>query len=85
MFVVVFPFVLCVFSESGNKKLPEVGKYLQSEIASHFARKKMDVSIKYHDPSYMIRSVPADASDAVYCMTLAQNAVHGAMYGSVVN
>jgi len=67
--------------ESGNKKLPEVGKFLQSEIAAHFARRKLDVSIKYHDPSYMIRSVPADASDAVYCMTLAQNAVHGAMAG----
>jgi 6-phosphofructokinase 1 len=68
--------------ESGNKKLPEVGKFLQSAIQDHFARKKQDVSIKYHDPSYMIRSVPADASDSVYCMTLAQNAVHGAMCGS---
>jgi 6-phosphofructokinase 1 len=38
--------------ESGNKKLPEIGKFLQSEIAKHFASKKMDVSIKYHDPSY---------------------------------
>ena len=49
--------------ESGNKKLPEIGKHLQSAIQAHFRAKKIDVSIKYHDPSYMIRSVPADASD----------------------
>jgi len=67
--------------ESGNKKLPEIGKFLQAEIAKHFASKKLDVSIKYHDPSYMIRSISADAGDSVYCMTLAQNCVHGAMSG----
>jgi len=67
--------------ESGNAKLPEIGKYLQSTIAKHFKSIKKDVSIKYHDPSYMIRSVPADAGDSVYCMTLAQNAVHGSMAG----
>ncbi len=37
--------------------------------------------IKYHDPSYMIRSVPAVASDSVMCIILAQNAVHAAMSG----
>ena len=67
--------------ESGNAKLPEIGKYLQQHIQQHFKSLKKDVSIKYHDPSYMIRSVPADAGDSVYCMTLAQNAVHGCMAG----
>ena len=37
--------------------------------------------MKLIDPSYMIRSVPANAADAIYCMMLAQNAVHGAMAG----
>ena len=41
----------------------------------------MSVSLKYNDPSYMIRSVPANASDSIYCMILAQSAVHGAMAG----
>lgn len=31
--------------------------------------------------SYMIRSVPANSSDAIFCTLLAQNAVHGAMAG----
>ena len=40
-----------------------------------------DFSLKYIDPTYMIRAVPANASDAVYCTVLAQSAVHGAMAG----
>ena len=67
--------------ESGNARLPEIGRFLQQQIQLHFRRQHKDVSIKYHDPSYMIRSVPADAGDSVYCMTLAQNAVHGCMAG----
>ena len=41
----------------------------------------MTSNVKYIDPSYMIRSVPANASDSMFCMILAQNAVHGAMAG----
>lgn len=41
----------------------------------------MESTVKYIDPSYMIRSVPANASDSLYCMLLAHNAVHGAMAG----
>ena len=67
--------------ESGNARLPEIGKFLQQQIQQHFRRQHKDVSIKYHDPSYMIRSVPADAGDSVYCQSLAQNAVHGCMAG----
>ena len=52
--------------ESGNARLPEIGKFLQQRIAAHFRERHKDVSIKYHDPSYMIRSVPADAGDSVY-------------------
>ena len=38
-------------------------------------------SVKYFDPSYMIRSVPAHGSDAIHCYLLAKNAVHAAMAG----
>lgn len=67
--------------ESGNAVLPEIGQYLCSVMKSHFKKKQVDASIKYHDPSYMIRSVPADADDSIYCQSIAQNAVHGAMAG----
>ena len=38
-------------------------------------------TIKSVDPSYMIRSAPCNATDAHYCMTLANAAVHVAMAG----
>lgn len=43
---------------------------------------KIKVPIKYIDPSYMVRSVPANANDAVMIYQLSQNAVHGAMVRS---
>ena len=39
------------------------------------------VSVKYFDPSYTIRSVPASGTDAIKCYLLARNAVHAAMAG----
>ena len=41
----------------------------------------MECNLKYIDPSYIIRSVPASPQDNVYCSRLAQNAVHAAMAG----
>jgi 6-phosphofructokinase 1 len=65
---------------SGNKKLPPIGLFLEKEIKGYFAG-KVPISIKYNDPAYMIRSVPANAHDSISCMILAQNAVHGCMAG----
>jgi 6-phosphofructokinase 1 len=67
--------------ESGNKKLPPIGEFLKEEIEKHFKSKGVPINVKYNNPSYMIRSVPANAADSVYAMILAQNAVHGAMAG----
>lgn len=67
--------------KSGNKKLGDIGLFLKSEIAGHFRKINMPVSIKYIDPSYTIRSVPANAEDSVFCFQLAENAVHAAMSG----
>mmetsp|Transcript_18819 Transcript_18819/g.31033 ORF Transcript_18819/g.31033 Transcript_18819/m.31033 type:complete len:123 (-) Transcript_18819:268-636(-) len=67
--------------ESGNIRLPSVGTYLKQKINAYFESKGEKANIKYHDPSYMIRSVKANASDAVMCNILAENAVHGAMAG----
>jgi 6-phosphofructokinase 1 len=65
----------------GNKKLPKIGEYLKDQIVDYFKSKGTEATVKYIDPSYMIRSVPANASDSLYCMLLAQNSVHGAMAG----
>ncbi|KAF2316170.1 hypothetical protein GH714_041511 [Hevea brasiliensis] len=48
----------------------------------HFAKEnKMNITLKYIDPTYMIRAIPANASDNVYCTLLAHSAIHGAMAG----
>ena len=66
---------------SGNIKLKDIGLYFKDTIASYFADKGIDVSIKYIDPSYMIRSLPANANDRVFCNFLGRNSVHAGMAG----
>ncbi|XP_057977216.1 ATP-dependent 6-phosphofructokinase 3-like [Malania oleifera] len=67
---------------SGNKLLQDVGFWISHRIKDHFSkRKKMAINLKYIDPTYMIRAVPSNASDNVYCTLLAHSAIHGAMAG----
>jgi len=66
---------------SGNIKLKDIGTYLKETIASYFDAKGINISIKYIDPSYMIRSLPANANDRVFCNFLGRNAVHAGMAG----
>ncbi|KAK9291670.1 hypothetical protein L1049_019619 [Liquidambar formosana] len=67
---------------SGNRLLLDVGLWLTQKIKDHFTEvQKMTINLKYIDPTYMIRAIPSNASDNVYCTLLAQSAVHGAMAG----
>jgi len=66
---------------SGNRRLQDIGLHLRQRITDHFAAAGVEVNLKYIDPSYAIRSVPANPYDSVYCLRLAQNAVHAAMAG----
>ena len=66
---------------SGNIKLKDIGLYLKEKISSYFAAKNIEISIKYIDPSYMIRSLPANANDRVFCNFLGRNSVHAGMAG----
>ncbi|HEX2736139.1 MAG TPA: ATP-dependent 6-phosphofructokinase [Polyangiaceae bacterium] len=68
--------------KSGNVKLEDVGVYLREQIPSHMQRLGREVTLKYIDPSYSIRSVPASPADSVYCWHMARNAVHAAMAGN---
>jgi 6-phosphofructokinase 1 len=67
--------------ESGNLRLQDIGHFLKNEIAAYFDKKQIDITIKYIDPSYIIRSLPANANDQVFCNFLGRNAVHAAMAG----
>lgn len=66
---------------SGNKKLPAIGKFMKQSVEDHFKKHGKTATVKYIDPSYMVRSVPANAADTIYCLKLSQNAVHGTMAG----
>ena len=66
---------------SGNLKNKDIGIYLKEKIAADFREHNIPVTIKYIDPSYIIRSAPANANDSKFCAVLAQNAVHAAMAG----
>ncbi|MBX3219482.1 MAG: ATP-dependent 6-phosphofructokinase [Labilithrix sp.] len=59
----------------------DVGTYLKRAIARHFDERRLPATIKYIDPSYMLRGVPAGAIDAEFCADLARYAVHAAMAG----
>jgi 6-phosphofructokinase 1 len=67
---------------SGNAKLADIGVVLKDKIVEYFKRRRTEVTLKYMDPSYHIRSVPASPADSVYCWQLARNAVHAAMAGN---
>lgn len=67
--------------KSGNLVNKNIGIFLRERIKEYFARIKCEVYVKYFDPTYLIRGIPANASDAVFCLLLAQNAVHAAMAG----
>lgn len=66
---------------SGNVKLRDIGVFLAARIREHFAATGFEANLKYIDPSYIIRSVPANPADAVFCTGLGLNAVHAAMCG----
>ena len=68
--------------ESGNPVLGDIGIFLKSSLKRYFKEHTdLYANIKYIDPSYMVRSVAANAHDAIYCIQLAQNAVHAGMAG----
>jgi len=66
---------------SGNIRLHDIGLFLKDAIAGYFREKNMAITLKYIDPSYTIRSVPANANDHVLCGFLGRSAVHAGMAG----
>jgi 6-phosphofructokinase 1 len=66
---------------SGNVKYGDIGVFLRDAITDHFKRKGTAITLKYIDPSYTIRSVPATAHDSALCLLLGQSAVHAGLSG----
>ena len=66
---------------SGNKKLGDIGTFLKQRITEYFKKEGLEINLKYIDPSYIIRSTPANPNDSIYCTRLGNNAAHAAMAG----
>ncbi|HEY8515843.1 MAG TPA: ATP-dependent 6-phosphofructokinase [Candidatus Binatia bacterium] len=69
------------YDASGNVKLADIGVFLRDAITRWFAARSKPVTIRYFDPTYYIRSLPANPMDAQFCLTLGQHAVHAALAG----
>jgi 6-phosphofructokinase 1 len=67
--------------ESGNIRFSDIGLFLKNRILDYFKKIDMDVTLKYIDPSYTIRSMPANPHDSGFCLLLGHNAVHAGMCG----
>ncbi|QGY39519.1 ATP-dependent 6-phosphofructokinase [Pseudodesulfovibrio cashew] len=67
--------------ESGNPELGDICGLLMQRIREYFEKRGKECTLKFIDPSYIIRSVAANAADRVYCTFLGQQAVHAAMAG----
>lgn len=66
---------------SGNILHKDIGLLIKQRLKTYFRDIDIPVTIKYIDPSYIIRSAPANANDSIFCKRLAHQAVHGAMAG----
>ena len=66
---------------SGNILKNDIGEFLTRKIKEHFDQVGKEINIKYFDPSYMVRSIPAQGTDAIFCFQLAEAAVHAGMAG----
>ncbi len=69
------------FDASGNKLHQDIGTFLRDRILEYFRAQKIPVNMKYMEPGYFIRSVPADAEDSLLCDQFARQAVHAALAG----
>ncbi|BAU23533.1 diphosphate--fructose-6-phosphate 1-phosphotransferase [Caldimicrobium thiodismutans] len=69
------------YDASGNVKLGDIGKFVKEKIEEYFKKRGLEIVIRYIDPSYIIRSVPANVEDRIYCGFLGQYAVHAGMAG----
>jgi len=66
---------------SGNVKYGDVGTFLRDAIKEYFKQCGKECNLKYIDPSYIIRSQPANPHDSALCLLLGHNAVHAGMSG----
>jgi 6-phosphofructokinase 1 len=66
---------------SGNLLHGDIGPFLRDRISTYFQAEGIEFNLKYIDPSYVVRSVPANSEDQILCDMFARDAVHAGMAG----
>jgi len=66
---------------SGNIRYGDIGIFLRDKIKVYFKNLGREINLKYIDPSYTIRSLPANPHDSAFCLLLGYSAVHAGMTG----
>ena len=66
---------------SGNVRFGDIGTFLKDQMTAYFKNTGTEMTLKYIDPSYNIRSMPANPYDSGFCLLLGHNAVHAGMAG----
>ena len=69
------------FDRTGNRLHQDIGIFLRGRIEAHLRQRGIAASLKYIDPSYLVRAIPANAGDSIFCAQLGHHAVHAAMAG----
>ena len=77
----LFPAAPGARDPSGNLRHPDIGPLLKEAIQAYFAGEDLPTQVRYIDPSYIIRSAPANTTDRLLCDQLARHATHAAMAG----
>jgi 6-phosphofructokinase 1 len=66
---------------SGNRVLGDIGVFLKERIGAHLRARGIPFALRYIDPSYSIRSRPANCEDSILCDQLARRAADAALAG----
>ena len=66
---------------SGNVRLGDIGPWLRDRLIAGLGVRGLRPDVKYLDPSYEIRALPANAYDAAFCLSLGQMAAHAGLAG----
>jgi 6-phosphofructokinase 1 len=66
---------------SGNVRLGDIGKFLKEQLTDYLKNAGTEITLKYIDPSYNIRSMPANANDSAFSLLLGHHAAHAGMAG----
>ena len=69
------------YKTKNGKPVEDIGLVIKKEIINRSEEEGIEVNLKYMDPTYVVRAVPANEYDCNLCAKLAESAVHCAFAG----